>query len=593
VPAPSPRKPLVQPPQRLLSAAPTVTPLPSPRNKPTVPVPPRRPPPPATGPGVACAAQCEVRGDHVKQGLLQQPSRFVVLVRDALGEPVRHGGDTVRVSSRGPGPLRPSVTDEGDGAYTVGYLATVSGTYQLTITCNSFPIAGSPLLVTVEPSAAHAPACIADGAGLQRAVAGDATSFFIRAHDVLGRPKVMGGDAFDAFVAPLDEDERAPPSPSARGAPNSPAARGALASPAARGAPASRAPASPSGALSAGVSGVSLGSPRSVSASSPGARGRPAVSPLAVEVVDLGNGSYEGRYILKRAGRYALHVHRAGVPISGSPFPLRVRPAPTHANACALLGDGLVVAEAGKQSAFTIAPNDRYGNRRPVPTYVDGDGLLLRSPSVAAAIAGSGGDGSGLASDDALDRFEAVLVPKRGEHTDAQPVACTVRAAVRGDTYEVAYVASGAGEYEVRVSLHGVPLRERPILTVVSARASGPACTASGEGLVSANAGELARLTIQARDVYGNARDGDAEHFHVALRPARVLRHPTTYDDDGGGGDGNEDGSWIYEYATDVSELGSTERARSLEPLLATVTAAGDGRCGAPPAHSMRAHAAI
>ena len=52
------------------------------------------------------------------------------------------------------------VVDEGNGAYTVGYLATVSGTYQLSVTCNSIPLSGSPLHITVEPSAAHAPVCV-------------------------------------------------------------------------------------------------------------------------------------------------------------------------------------------------------------------------------------------------------------------------------------------------------------------------------------------------------------------------------------------------------------------------------------------------
>ena len=39
-----------------------------------------------------------------------------------------------------------------------------------------------------------------------RAIAGEPASFFIRAHDVLGRPKVMGGEAFDAFAVCVDEE---------------------------------------------------------------------------------------------------------------------------------------------------------------------------------------------------------------------------------------------------------------------------------------------------------------------------------------------------------------------------------------------------
>ena len=100
---------------------------------------------------------CELQGGHARQGLLQQQSRFVVIVRDAHGVRLRRGGDKVRVSSRGPGPLRPSVSDLGDGSYSISYFATISGSYSLQLSCNSAPIPGSPLAITVEPSIASSP----------------------------------------------------------------------------------------------------------------------------------------------------------------------------------------------------------------------------------------------------------------------------------------------------------------------------------------------------------------------------------------------------------------------------------------------------
>ena len=156
---------------------------------------------------------CEAQGDHAKQGLLQASSRFAVVVRDGHGSRMRRGGDKVRASSRGPGPLRPSITDEGDGSYTVSYLATVSGTYSLSISCNSTPIPGSPFSISVEPSAAHAPACLADGPGLTHSIAGEPSCFYVRAYDEFQRPKIMGGESFEAFALPLD----ATPSPIASG----------------------------------------------------------------------------------------------------------------------------------------------------------------------------------------------------------------------------------------------------------------------------------------------------------------------------------------------------------------------------------------
>jgi pSer/pThr/pTyr-binding forkhead associated (FHA) protein len=48
----------------------------------------------------------------------------------------------VRASSRGPGPLRPSVADEGDGSYTVTDKGSSNGTF-----VNSTRVTGSAQLV--------------------------------------------------------------------------------------------------------------------------------------------------------------------------------------------------------------------------------------------------------------------------------------------------------------------------------------------------------------------------------------------------------------------------------------------------------------
>ena len=101
--------------------------------------------------GVACAHMCEAEGEHLHQGLLHRPSHFCVHVRDANGQRLRKGGDRLRVTSRGPGQLRPSVKDVGNGRYDVSYLATLSGSYQLAITCNNAPVRGSPFSLLIEP----------------------------------------------------------------------------------------------------------------------------------------------------------------------------------------------------------------------------------------------------------------------------------------------------------------------------------------------------------------------------------------------------------------------------------------------------------
>ncbi|KAL3928778.1 MAG: hypothetical protein SGPRY_002246 [Prymnesium sp.] len=151
-----------------------------------------------------CAAMCEVGGDHSSQGLLHAPSSFIVVARDASGARLSTGGAKLRLSSRGPSPLKPEATDLGDGSYRVTYHATISGEYQMTISINSKPLQASPLMIRVEPSTAHAPSCVAVGDGLLVGVAGDQAEFVVRAFDEQGRPKIMGGEIFEAHLVPHD-----------------------------------------------------------------------------------------------------------------------------------------------------------------------------------------------------------------------------------------------------------------------------------------------------------------------------------------------------------------------------------------------------
>lgn len=150
--------------------------------------------------GLACAAMSEAVGEHVHQGLLHLRSCFTVVLRNSNGDRLTHGGDKVKVSSRGPAALHIEVFDEEDGRYRVSYHATLSGSYQLAVTCNSAPLRGSPFAITVEPSVAHAPSCVVEGDGLHIAVAGDEACFVVRACDEFGRPKIMGGERIEAVL---------------------------------------------------------------------------------------------------------------------------------------------------------------------------------------------------------------------------------------------------------------------------------------------------------------------------------------------------------------------------------------------------------
>ena len=562
---------------------------------------------------------CEVIGEHVRQGLLQQPSRFAVIVRDSLGHRAKRGGDKVRASSRGPGPLRPSVVDEGDGSYTVSYLATVSGTYSLAVSCNSHPIPGSPFAITVEPSAAHAPSSIADGPGLRMAIAGEPASFFLRAHDEFGRPKIMGGEAFVAFVVPIRTSHRAELAFAARASLGGlGGAEGAweeeevesdgysVAGSMTTQAPLkprrhTNAPSSPR-AANGGSHGRTAASVTSTAGGGGGGARRPhphggghaghtwaedaahdpqavALEELDVHMADLGNGSYEGRYTLRTAGDYALHVVRDGVHIQGSPFSLRVRAGPADASRCILSADGWsaedgYVGVAGVLTTLRLAPYDRFGNaRRSEP--------LLKASGLPGACF-----------------LEATLLPLRTE-THSPPVRCGVQPSADGACYELNYVATSAGEYEVAISLRGEPLPSRPHLTVLAGSTSPAASTARGDGLITATAGLRASFTIVARDSFGNARDVGTSEFEVAIWPAPRAHdapHDAPHDPDGsrpltdlsdpvdGGGGGKSTAHMYQPTQHALRRHGGSAGGRdgeSLGPAAGDVAREPDGTCRA------------
>ena len=166
-------------------------------------------------------------------------------------------------------------------------------------------------MITVEPSSAHAPLCVADGTGLQRAIAGESTSFFVRAHDVLGRPKVMGGETFDAFAQVVEEeandedeiDALINGSPSAKVLASSYSSGltslGAVLNPSLGGSP--RTPKRNAAVVKYKEN------QQATAAAGAGLQAGSKLTPSqqqklhAVSIADLSNGSYEGRYTIRSA----------------------------------------------------------------------------------------------------------------------------------------------------------------------------------------------------------------------------------------------------------------------------------------------------
>ena len=73
--------------------------------------------------------------------------------------------------------------DNNDGTYTIPYMLTVSGTYNMELTSDGVPIKGSPFRLFVKPAQTDVARCNVAGAGLTVSTAGSTVSFRIQARD--------------------------------------------------------------------------------------------------------------------------------------------------------------------------------------------------------------------------------------------------------------------------------------------------------------------------------------------------------------------------------------------------------------------------
>ena len=248
-------------------------------------------------------------------------------------------------------------------------------------------------------------------------------------------------------------------------------------------------------------------------------RGRlPDAPPTAAAVKDLGNGSYDVRYRLVRAGHYELELSTAG-----QTRVVVVECAPD---------------ELDPKSCEVVAPDPKSRWRAGTPLEVrvvcrDTHGNAVRPPSAEerkAAVA-NGADGS------------ALVIVAVGEG----PGAVEAEVATEGDVAVARFRAHEVGEYELSIfaveaerqwwggmqrdPLPGAPLKVR----LEAARADTVRCAVSLSGfkerpggtLVGA-AGREATVTIEARDAFGNPAAFSDERLRVdAVGPADVAFAPS------------------------------------------------------------------
>jgi len=117
------------------------------------------------------------------------------------GQPLTVGGDPFAVSVAGPHDttVDPSITDNGDGTYTVSYTPTAPGDYNVSVFLLDKEIKDFPKHVHFKPSASPEKTEV-QGPGLKNGQAEKPAVFKITARDPEGHQRTDGGDNFEVHV---------------------------------------------------------------------------------------------------------------------------------------------------------------------------------------------------------------------------------------------------------------------------------------------------------------------------------------------------------------------------------------------------------
>lgn len=148
-----------------------------------------------------------VAGKGVARALAGSPSTFLIFAKDAEGVAQAAGGDSfsVGLASGGGTVLNASVSDLGNGTYSVYYTPTVAAVYRLDVTLNGVPVYDSPYRVYVFPGPTSPPHCAGLGIGLVEATAGSPARFVLTPRDSFGNARPLEPpDVFTVFVAKKD-----------------------------------------------------------------------------------------------------------------------------------------------------------------------------------------------------------------------------------------------------------------------------------------------------------------------------------------------------------------------------------------------------
>ena len=539
------------------------------------------------GGGGALAAMCRATGEGLNSAMARRAAHFTIEALDANGWRRREGGEPFVVSIRGPGAVTTSLRDRQDGTYSCGWVASVSGTYWIVVSLHGEHIAGSPFGAHVNVPHADAKRSRATGAGLHQAIAGEQTSFRVDFADAGGRAvpaesldlaldsaagserrdaaseagfalgglqAIEGADegAFHALYSvsrsgayELHVRLRSSGEPLI-GSPFALTVRSGAAHAPSTELPIDDGPIRSSagisdllvvcavdrlhnpcdsgrGGLTAEIVPADGAQERGYDDETIGIGGARSAD-VRVSVRDRDDGSYEVRWHGERRGTYRLAVRMRGIHVGRSPALLRMLSAPPDARACALQGDGLRHAVAGREAVVAVRCLDMYGN--PVDADPRTRFWIELAGSRSLAEAGRGGKGGGAASGGKGGGSAARLTPHERvpplDPNDPRGLQSCEASWLEDGLVELRYLTTRAGRFDMILWCEhegepGALIHAEDVLTVQPAAPTHVLSAihqAGGFHGSTVRAGTTLALPLLLRDAHGN---GAAHTSHVEI----------------------------------------------------------------------------
>jgi hypothetical protein len=144
------------------------------------------------------ARACVVEGlDGIATAGCELNVRLTTL--DEFGNRMLVGHDHFESRLVGPAVIQTASTRSEDGMYTIGYIPTVAGHYQLSVLLHGLHVADSPYSVNVLP-AASAASCSHIVGGMPSCIAGVPTRQLVQMMDTFGNKRQQGGDRLQVLV---------------------------------------------------------------------------------------------------------------------------------------------------------------------------------------------------------------------------------------------------------------------------------------------------------------------------------------------------------------------------------------------------------